>query len=110
MIKVKLNKKVMGVVLGATILISAGTYSSANAAANNTDYQKKIVVANEQGTVEPYKLKALWNGAKVIGSAAKAAYDAGISAADKVGMWLVGGAEEQTDKSTPEEMEVIFDR
>lgn len=110
MIKVKLNKKAMGIVLGTAILISAGTYSSANAAANNTDYQKQIVVANEQGTVEPYRLKALWKGVKAVGSAAKAAYDAGISAADKVGMWLVGGTVEQTDSSTSEEMEVIFDR
>lgn len=107
-----LNKKLMGVLLGTAILASAGTYSSANAEANNIDTSKKVIVVQEQSDdfAEPYKLKALWNGAKAVGSAAKAAYDVGISAADKVGMWLVGGSEVKTDTATPEEMEVIFDK
>jgi hypothetical protein len=108
--KMKLKSKLLGVALGAALLTSAGTYSSAQASVNNTDYEKKIVVVEDQDVVQPHRLRALWQGAKAIGSAAKRAYDEGISAADKVGMWLIGGVEEKSNTSNAEEMEVIFDQ
>ncbi|MFI8577816.1 hypothetical protein ACIGEL_19175 [Rossellomorea aquimaris] len=93
--------------LGVTLL-SAGTYSSANASANENINQQQIQVVEGDAVTNPNaKVKAIVNGAKYLGGWLKESVKLECRSISK---FVVGGIEENSQTTHTEELEVLFDQ